>query len=122
MSKMLLLAGLLLLGNAAASELTYEQALDLSKKQPHDVAYAYEDQWDPVNNSNHLDTRDGCYRIAPEDVDLVLVLGKSGKVLRVLAKPENEKAACFRETYLNFVFPKPPLKPYYMHLHMRGGA
>ena len=102
-----------------SASFSFDEAHRRADAQPHDAAYAYEDKWDAVNNSNHLDEKDGCYdQLSSGVTQQVLVLDKTGLVTEVIADVDNAKSQCFRKSYLHFQFPAPPFAPFYMYLKM----
>lgn len=103
---------------ALAKWRVFDKAHHRADAQPHDAAAAYEAQWDAFNNGNHLDERDGCYKLLAETTQQVLILDKAGLVTDVVADADNAKAQCFRQTYLGTHFPAPQYAPYYLYLKM----
>jgi hypothetical protein len=74
------LVATLVCGHTFAAGLTFAEAHRLADAQPHDVASAYEEKWDAFNNRNKLDEKNGCYQIARDVTQQVLLLDKTGLV------------------------------------------
>ena len=109
----------ILSGGARAAGLSFDEANRLSRGQVAQISASYEEKWDAVNGFNHLDERDGCYEKSPGALQQVLVIDAKGVVTDVIADQDNDKARCFRNSYLNFQFPPPPFVPYYLYLKMQ---
>ena len=99
--------------------LTFDQARQRASEQASVVTLQYEEAWYEFNNAHLLEEKGGCYAIMPDvTTQQVLVLDATGRVIEVVADVNNNKAQCFRESYLNIKFPRPPFAPYYIYLKM----
>jgi hypothetical protein len=79
---------------------------------PNAKASKYETDTLRFNNEQKLDEKGDCHNKSQYPITIVLVLDASGKVTNSTTDVENAKAACFRKTYAEVQFPKPPIAPY----------
>ena len=79
---------------------------------PNDKATKYENDSIAYNNEKKFDEKNGCHGKARNPITIVLVLDANGKVTSTTTDVENAKAKCFRDTYANVQFPRPPMAPY----------
>ncbi len=79
---------------------------------PNAKATQYETESIAFNNERKLDEKNGCHAKSRNPITIVLVLDANGKVTNTMTDVENAKAKCFRDTYANVQFPRPPMAPY----------
>ena len=117
----LALVALLAFGAAAAAEPArdFAQAERLFAAQPrNDATAAYLGAWTDFNNAQHLDERDGCYFKAAGMLVQILRIEADGRISGYFADHDNGRSQCWRRTYLDVIFPKPPFAPFYHRLEM----
>ena len=72
-----------------------------------------------AQNAQRLDDDSGCYeKGVGVTVNLILMVGATGKIERAFADNSSEKANCFRKAYLGAQMPTPPFSPIPMKLTM----
>jgi hypothetical protein len=72
-----------------------------------------------AQNTQRLDDDSGCYeKGVGVTVQLILVVGATGKIEQTFADNSSEKANCFRKAYLGAQMPAPPFSPIPMKLTM----
>lgn len=79
---------------------------------PNAKATKYEDESLAFNNERKFDEKNGCHGKSRNPIIIMLVLDANGKVTESTTDVENAKAKCFRDTYANVQFPRPPMAPY----------
>jgi hypothetical protein len=82
----------------------------------------YGSEFARFNNNFHLDTKDGCYSLGGEAVELMLVIAHRRKepfatIEQVLSSVENEKARCFMKSYIGIPTKTPPFFPFVLQMH-----
>jgi len=75
------------------------------------------------NNRLQLDTKDGCFALGKEPVELMLVITRSNNekfavVGQVLADTDSAKARCFKKSYNGVSTKIPPFIPFVLHMTM----
>lgn len=73
---------------------------------------AYETTTLAFNNANKLDEKGDCHGKSMYPVTIILILDAEGRVTSSNTDVENSKAACFRKSYADVKFPRPPVAPY----------
>jgi hypothetical protein len=112
-------------GFAAESPRLYGDARALwNQNKDREEYQAYAAEFSQFNNHFHLDEKDGCYRLAPGPVELMLVITHSGGdkfaiIERVLSDVDNQKARCFKQTYGGIQTKIPPYLPFVLQMSMR---
>ena len=126
MKKLYSIALMLLTTSSMAGDLaaSFKEAVALAKTEDKDRAgriYSeidlkdyYTQKYFPVfqsclKSTEHPDT---------STFELVVAIGKDGRVLRLYANHETNVLACVRPTLLKDEFPHPPFAPYYQHMTM----
>ena len=79
---------------------------------PSAKATRYENETLAFNNAQKLDEKGNCHGKSIYPVTIILLLDATGRVVSSTTDVENKKAACFRASYANVQFPKPPVAPY----------
>jgi hypothetical protein len=79
---------------------------------PSDKATKYEAETLRFNNEKKLDEVGNCHGKSVYPITIILVLDASGRVTNSTTDVDNAKAACFRKSYAEVQFPKPPVAPY----------
>jgi hypothetical protein len=109
---------------ADESPQTYPEALAVWQKTRGSAEYqSYASEFSQFNNHFHLDTKNGCYGLAPGPVNLMLVIshrdvGDFAVIERVLSDADNAKAQCFQNTYRGIRTKIPPFHPFVLQLGM----
>jgi hypothetical protein len=109
---------------AAALPQDYSAAKAVWKKGKDKSEYQrYGNEFIQFNNHFHLDEKDGCYGLAPGQVNLLLIIskpdaGEFAVVERVFADVDNAKARCFIKTYSGVRTKAPPFLPFVFHMSM----
>jgi hypothetical protein len=76
------------------------------------------------NNQLHLDTKDNCYALGKEPVELMLVIAHPNSseqfavVQDVLADVDSAKARCFKKSYNGVSTKVPPFVPFVLQMTM----
>ena len=72
-----------------------------------------------AQNAQRLDDDSGCYeKGVGVTVQLILVVGATGKIEHTFSDNSSEKANCFRKAYLGAQMPAPPFSPIPIKLTM----
>jgi len=84
---------------------------------------AYAAEFSQFNNHFRLDEKDGCHQLAPEPVELMLVITHSSDdkfavIERVLSNVDNAKAQCFKRSYGGIRTKIPPFFPFVLQMSM----
>lgn len=79
---------------------------------PNPQIESYQQLLISFGNEKLSDEMENCYSRSKESVTLVLLVSGNGEITQVFSDVENEKAKCFRETFLQVRFPKPPIAEY----------
>jgi hypothetical protein len=109
---------------AADSPRLYADARAIWNKNKDRAEYqAYAAEFSQFNNHFHLDEKDGCYRLAPGPVELMLVIRHSGGdkfavIEQVLSDVDNSKARCFKQSYGGIRTKIPPFLPFVLQMSM----
>jgi hypothetical protein len=98
----------------------YESAFRLWREARSRTGYSpYNSVFIDAQNAQRLDDDSGCYeKGVGVTVNLILVVGATGKIERTFADNSSEKANCFRKAYLGAQMPTPPFSPIPMKLTM----
>jgi len=83
----------------------------------------YVGEFTQFNNHYHLDTKGGCYALAPGPVHLMLIIthkdsGEFALIELVLSDVDNAKARCFENTYRGIQTKIPPFLPFILQMTM----
>lgn len=78
----------------------------------------YQAEFVQYNNYFHLDTKDGCFNLAPEKIRMFLVINSHAVVETVDTDLNNPKAQCFKRTYLGLPVKAPPFEPFILNMIM----
>ena len=109
---------------AGDSPHAYADAKAIWEQSKDTAAYqSYATKFSQFNNHFHLDEKDGCYRLAPGPVDLMLVIthpdnGEFAVIEQVLSDVDNAKARCFRKSYGGIRTKVPPFFPFVLQMTM----
>jgi len=84
---------------------------------------SYAAEFSQFNNHFHLDSKDGCYVLAPGSVELMLVISHPNNdefavIERVLSDVDNAKSKCFEKTYRDVRTKIPPFLPFVLQMRM----
>ena len=117
---LLMVSGEALAADAVMSFGEAKKAWEASRNRTEYQTYASE--FAQFNNNFHLDTKDGCYSLGGEPVELMLVIAHRRKepfatIEQVSSSVENAKAQCFKETYMGFPVKTPPFFPFVLQMH-----
>ena len=122
------IAGALLLATAAAviagDALTFADAKKIWERSKDRKEYqAYAQEFAQFNNHFRLDEKDGCYALAQDPVELMLVITHDGKsqyatIEQVLPNVDNAKSACFKRSYGGIPTKVPPYLPFVLQMRM----
>lgn len=99
----------------------YESVFRLWREAKSRIEYSpYRHVFIDAQNARRLDDDSGCYeKGVGVTVQLILVVGATGKIERAFADNSSEKANCFRKAYLGAQMPAPPFSPFPMKLTMQ---
>ena len=109
---------------ADGTSLTYKSAKAIWVGKMNTAEYRdYASAFAQFNNHFHLDSKDGCYAMAPGPVNLLLVISHPNNdefamVEQVLSDVDNAKSRCFQKTYGGIRTKAPPFFPFVMQLGM----
>lgn len=83
----------------------------------------YGSEFIQFNHHFHLDQKDGCYRLSPGPVNLMLVIStpearEFAVIERVFADVDNAKARCFIKTYRGVRTKAPPFAQFVFQMSM----
>ncbi|MFL6658924.1 MAG: hypothetical protein ACJ8GW_12680 [Massilia sp.] len=79
---------------------------------PNAKASRYETESLRFNNEQKLHEKGDCHGKSIYPITIILVLDANGKVVSSTTDVDNEKAACFANSYAGVKFPKPPFGQY----------
>lgn len=109
---------------AADSPRLYADAKNVWDQTKNKAEYhAYAAEFSQFNNHFRLDEKDGCHRLAPGRVNLMLVIMHGGPdkfavIERVLSDVDNAKARCFKQSYGGIRTKIPPFLPFVLQMRM----
>lgn len=100
----------------ALPKISFAQAEKMVQQSKQKPGYAeYLTEFSRHNNRHKLDSKNGCYLLNGNEIKLILVLNDKA-VESALADVDNEKARCFKRTYMGAEMIKPPHTPFAMEL------
>jgi hypothetical protein len=118
--QILLLLFLLNAGVANAQSMSYEDGQRLYQQSQQNPGFKqFVIAFLNFSNNNGLDTKNGCYKLASGEVNLIFVVNRNGIVESVLSDVSNSKSDCFRRTYLGLRVQAPPSAPFAFSMKMK---
>jgi flagellar motor protein MotB len=95
-----------------AHELSFKSAMKLVEDSNRKPGYQeYLKEFNEYNNRVHLGAKGGCYLLAQDDVQLIIVITDKGLIESAATDVDNEKAKCYRRVYVGVSVKKPPYSP-----------
>ena len=107
-----------------SSNYTWEQIDKLSQQQwqlnkDEDNYVSYNTEWSLYNNVNKIGKRGDCYAIKGKETLLILIQNNNGVIQDVVTKHNDKRSNCFKQSFINVKYPKPPFAPFYHYLDMK---